>query len=201
MYFRAQLSNLGTCGELVEPYRSRGFGASTKKWSGVSGAGHFEEPIIELGFFDFRRRLLFRRRARGLFLPESAVLQNLPYYRVLIDKRYDLHRTAALRAFQRVNFINAFYQRSPCHSAFSTKRRIRFLLAGRSNGLRGRALDNVFVERLWRSVKYEDIYLKDYGTPRDALRGLTSYFRFYNHERPHQSLGNRTPAEVFYAAV
>lgn len=66
---------------------------------------------------------------------------------------------------------------------------------------RGRALDNVFVERLWRSVKYEDIYLKDYSTPRDALRGLTTYFRFYNHQRPHQSLGNRTPADVFYAAA
>jgi len=57
---------------------------------------------------------------------------------------------------------------------------------------RGRALDNVFVERLWRSVKYEDIYLKDYETGRDLLEGL----RFYNNERPHQSLGYRTPASV-----
>jgi putative transposase len=64
---------------------------------------------------------------------------------------------------------------------------------------RGRALDNVFVERLWRSVKYEDVYLKDYRTPRESLEGLTKYFRFYNHERPHQSLDYRTPAEVFYA--
>jgi putative transposase len=64
---------------------------------------------------------------------------------------------------------------------------------------RGRALDNVFVERLWRSVKYEDVYLRDYQVPKDALRGLTKYFGFYNNERPHQSLGNRTPAEVFYA--
>jgi putative transposase len=64
---------------------------------------------------------------------------------------------------------------------------------------RGRALDNVFVERLWRSVKYEDVYLKDYRTPRDSFEGLTKYFRFYNHERPHQSLDYRTPAEVFYA--
>jgi putative transposase len=66
---------------------------------------------------------------------------------------------------------------------------------------RGRALDNVFTERLWRSVKYEDIYLKDYLVPRDALCGLGSYFKFYNYERPHQSLKNRTPAEVFYAMV
>ena len=62
---------------------------------------------------------------------------------------------------------------------------------------RGRALDNVFVERLWRSVKYEDIYLKEYPTWESLTAGLRSYFRFYCHERPHQSLGNRTPAEVY----
>jgi putative transposase len=64
---------------------------------------------------------------------------------------------------------------------------------------RGRALDNVFVERLWRSVKHEDVYLKDYCTPRESLEGLTKYFRFYNTERPHQSLDYHTPAEVYYA--
>jgi putative transposase len=62
---------------------------------------------------------------------------------------------------------------------------------------KGRALDNVFVERLWRSVKYEDVYLKDYATPREAAAGLAVYFRFYNHERPHQSLGGRCPAQVY----
>jgi putative transposase len=61
---------------------------------------------------------------------------------------------------------------------------------------RGRCLDNVFVERLWRSVKYEDVYLRGYETVRELERGLTAYFRFYNHERLHQSLGYRTPAEV-----
>ena len=62
---------------------------------------------------------------------------------------------------------------------------------------RGRALDNVFVERLWRSVKYENVYLHDYETPREAESGLTDYFEFYNHQRPHQALGYRTPAEVY----
>ncbi|MBD3318262.1 MAG: IS3 family transposase [Chitinivibrionales bacterium] len=62
---------------------------------------------------------------------------------------------------------------------------------------KGRALDNVFVERLWRSVKYEDVYLKDYASPREAAIGLAAYFRFYNHERPHQSLRGRTPAQVY----
>ena len=66
---------------------------------------------------------------------------------------------------------------------------------------RGRALDNVFTERLWRSVKYEDIYLNDYQTPRDSFFGLKKYFRFYNYKRPHQALGYRTPAEVFHALV
>ena len=61
---------------------------------------------------------------------------------------------------------------------------------------RGRALDNVFIERLWRSVKYEDIYLKEYESGADCLKGLTSYFKFYSHERPHQSLDYRTPWEV-----
>ena len=62
---------------------------------------------------------------------------------------------------------------------------------------RGRALDNIFVERLWRSVKYEDVYLKGYASLPELLLGLTEYFAFYNGERPHQSLGNRTPDSVY----
>jgi putative transposase len=62
---------------------------------------------------------------------------------------------------------------------------------------RGRALDNVFVERLWRSVKYEDIYIKDYDRVIELESGLSSYFRFYDEERPHQSLAYRTPGEVY----
>ena len=66
---------------------------------------------------------------------------------------------------------------------------------------RGRALDNIFVERLWRSVKHEDVYLKGYGNPMELMIGLTEYFVFYNEERPHQSLGNRTPADVYATAT
>lgn len=65
---------------------------------------------------------------------------------------------------------------------------------------RGRALDNVFVERLWRSVKYEEVYLKDYTSVADARGQLGRYFNFYNHERPHQALGYRTPAAVYAEA-
>lgn len=66
---------------------------------------------------------------------------------------------------------------------------------------RGRALDNIFVERLWRSVKHEDIYLKGYANVPELLIGLTEYFVFYNGERPHQSLGYTTPDEVYETAV
>jgi putative transposase len=61
--------------------------------------------------------------------------------------------------------------------------------------------DNLFIERLWRSVKYEEVYLKAYQDGRDAKIGLGNYCRFYNNERPHQSLGYRTPAEVFIPSV
>jgi len=62
---------------------------------------------------------------------------------------------------------------------------------------RGRALDNIMIERLWRSLKYEEVYLKDYTCVRDAIDSLKRYLRFYNHERIHQSLGYRTPAQVY----
>lgn len=65
----------------------------------------------------------------------------------------------------------------------------------------GRALDNAFIERLWRTVKYEDIYLKAYETVDELYEGLLCYFFYYNFERRHQSLGYRTPAEVYQAGV
>ena len=65
---------------------------------------------------------------------------------------------------------------------------------------RGRALDNAFIERLWWSVKYEDIYLKDYDGVDELYRGLASWFEFYGHRRPHQGLDNRTPWSVYGGA-
>lgn len=81
----------------------------------------------------------------------------------------------------------------------------RFTECLESNGIRismdgrGRALDNIFIERLWRSVKYEDIYPRGYESLKDLRIGLKRYFTFYNEERLHQSLEYRTPAEVYYA--
>jgi putative transposase len=63
---------------------------------------------------------------------------------------------------------------------------------------KGRWVDNVFVERLWRSVKYEDIYLHAYATPREVTTALTRYFRFYNERRVHQNLDYRTPDEMYF---
>jgi putative transposase len=66
---------------------------------------------------------------------------------------------------------------------------------------RGRVFDNIFTERLWRSVKYEEVYLKDYAAVDEARQGLAGYFGFYNTVRPHQALGYQTPAEVHFGVA
>ena len=81
---------------------------------------------------------------------------------------------------------------SPTFTGRLEERGIRVSMDGR-----GRALDNVFNERLWRSVKYEDIYLKDYAGGDELYKGLTWWFEFYGHRRPHQGLGNRMPWSVY----
>lgn len=64
---------------------------------------------------------------------------------------------------------------------------------------KGRATDNIFTERLWRSIKYEEVYLNDYTSPREARRRIGQYIDFYNNDRPHQSLGYKTPSEVYHS--
>jgi putative transposase len=81
---------------------------------------------------------------------------------------------------------------SDCFVDISKKNNVVISMDGR-----GRAFDNIFVERLWRNVKYEDIYLKGYESLTDLREGLTQYFEFYNAERPHQSLGYSTPNQVY----
>ena len=72
------------------------------------------------------------------------------------------------------------------------KKEVRISMDGK-----GRAFDNIFTERLWRSVKYEEVYLKDYQNYFEAKHQLSNYFKFYNTERPHQSLQNKTPLVVY----
>jgi len=105
---------------------------------------------------------------------------------------------------------SAFVQGSPCifntdqGSQFTSpdftdillKRGIQVSMDGR-----GRYLDNIFVERLWRTVKVEEVYLRDYDTVAEAVYYLGRYFEFYNHERLHESLGYQTPAEVYVGAI
>lgn len=87
-------------------------------------------------------------------------------------------------------------------SQFTSNEFIGLLMA---NGIeismdgQGRALDNIFVERLWRSVKYESVYLSQWEAVLEARKGLQQYFKFYNYERPHQALGYRTPWMVYNA--
>ena len=64
---------------------------------------------------------------------------------------------------------------------------------------KGRCLDNIFVERLWRSVKYENVYLHEYPDVKSVKKGLDDYFEFYNHQRYHQSLDYKRPAEVYFS--
>ena len=63
---------------------------------------------------------------------------------------------------------------------------------------KGRARDNILTERLWRTIKYEEVYLNDYCSPREARQRVRRYFDFYNFERPHQSLDYRTPAQIYF---
>ena len=63
---------------------------------------------------------------------------------------------------------------------------------------KGRCYDNIFIERLWRSLKYEEVYLHEYTTVKDAVTGIGRYFDFYDNERPHQALGYKSPVEIYF---
>ncbi len=81
---------------------------------------------------------------------------------------------------------------SPQYTELLTAANVQISMDGR-----GRALDNILTERLWRSVKYEEVYLHDYANPKEAHHGLSHYFHFYNYERLHQALDYQTPASIY----
>lgn len=111
------------------------------------------------------------------------------FCRAMLDEALDRGRPAVFNTDQGVQF-----------TAEAWTARLESAGVAVSMDGRGRALDNVFVERLWRSVKYEDIYIRGYEAVPELHRGLWRYFGFYNDERLHQSLGYRTPATVYREA-
>ncbi len=94
----------------------------------------------------------------------------------------DIHNSDQGSQFTCLDYINNLKQMN-----------IRISMDGR-----GRFMDNIFTERLWRSVKYEEVYIKDYQTVLEAKQGISNYMNFYSDERPHQSLDNMTPAEIYF---
>lgn len=106
---------------------------------------------------------------------------------------------AALAAGQRPSIFNSD-QGSQFTSAAFTDVLVQHEIAISRDG-RGRAFDNIMVERLWRTVKYEEVYLRDYANPQQAQEHLAEYFEFYNQQRYHTALDYQTPAEVYYAAA
>jgi putative transposase len=115
-----------------------------------------------------------------------SITMDVPFCVDALDQALDRGRPEIFNTDQGAPFT------SPVFTAPLQKGGVRISMDGR-----GRALDNVFVERLWRRVKYEEVYLRDYHTVWDARHGLARYFAFDNAERLHQALGYRTPAAVY----
>lgn len=84
---------------------------------------------------------------------------------------------------------------SPQYTQLLLNARVQISMDGK-----GRALDNIFTERLWRTLKYEEVYLHEYASPKEARQGLSSYVQFYNQRRFHQTLDYHTPAAIYFGA-
>jgi putative transposase len=111
----------------------------------------------------------------------------IPFVLAAVDKALELAAPTICNSDQGSHFT------SPLYIDRLKERGTRISMDGK-----GRAVDNIFTERLWRSVKYEEVYLNSYDSPRTARRRLGEYLRFYNEDRPHQSLSYRTPSEVYH---
>lgn len=114
-----------------------------------------------------------------------------------MDAVFCVEAAAAALAHGRPEIFNTD-QGSQFTSAAFTSLLVQNCVAISMDG-RGRVTDNIFIERLWRSLKYEEIYLKDHATGADVCDGLIGWFDFYTHRRPHQALGYRTPFEVYHS--
>jgi putative transposase len=134
-----------------------------------------------------------------------AVLDWFSRYVVSWELDQTLEQTFVLQALERAlvqatpeicNSDQGSHFTSPQYLALLNARAVRISMDGK-----GRALDNIFTERLWRTVKYEEVYLHEYASPREARQSLSQYFPFYNHQRPHQALDYRTPADVYLGGM
>jgi putative transposase len=104
-----------------------------------------------------------------------------------------LRRALAVATPEIANSDQGSHYTSPRYTELLLEKGVKISMDGR-----GRAMDNIFTERLWRTVKYQEVYLNDYETPREARQGLGRFFNLYNNYRPHQALRYLTPAEVYY---
>ncbi len=165
----------------VHPYLLRGVTASTAKhvWG------------IDITYIRLTRGWLYL----------VAVLDWYSRYIVSWELDQTLHIEFVLAATRRAleqaqpriwNSDQGSHFTSPQYTGLLVAADVRISMDGR-----GRAHDNIFVERLWRTIKYEEVYLHEYTSPREARTGLEQYLEFYNHARLHQALGYRTPAEVY----
>lgn len=140
----------------------------------------------------FESRLdVFGRRAGLVFavcrqLGTDQTLE-IPFVLSAVDKALEVATPQIWNSDQGCHFT------SPQYVERLLERGVRISMDGK-----GRALDNVFVERLWRSVKYEEVYLHEYDTPKEARQGMNRYLTLYNNERLHQSLKYKPPAEVYW---
>lgn len=105
-------------------------------------------------------------------------------------------RALAIEQPEIINSDQDSHFTSPQYTELLLDKNIRISMDGK-----GRALDNIITERLWRTIKYEEVYLKDYESPREARKEINNFINFYNDERPHQSLGYKTPASVYGLGV
>jgi putative transposase len=109
----------------------------------------------------------------------------------------DAARAALARATPSIwNSDQGSHFTSPQYTGLLAEAGVRISMDGR-----GRFVDNIFTERLWRTIKYEEVYLHEYSTPREARQSLGDYIEFYNHERPHQALAYQTPAALYRQTV
>ena len=179
-----------------------------KKRLSLAGEGHKRYPyllkdlLIDSPDQVWCADITYLRLRRG-FLYLAAVMDWHSRYVLSWELSGSLEADFCLQALQ-----EALYQSTP--EIFNTDQGVQFTCEAFTGALetqgvrismdgRGRCYDNIFVERLWRTVKYEEVFLRDYADPVEARQGLKAYFRFYNEQRPHQALDYRTPAQVYFA--